>query len=125
MSVAILRKGKRKMERKSIHISSKRQITIPQKFYQALGFENEAECVMRGEELVIRPVRTEAKGDFSEQILEELIAQGLSGKALLKEFKNKQAQVRPAVEKMLSDAKAVADGSGAFVTYDEVFGAEE
>ena len=33
------------MDRKIISISSKRQITIPQKFFNLLGFENEAECV--------------------------------------------------------------------------------
>ena len=43
------------MNRKILSISSKRQITIPQKFYQALGFGSEAECVVRGDELVIRP----------------------------------------------------------------------
>lgn len=125
MSVAVTKRGGTKMNRKILSISSKRQITIPQKFYQTLGFADEAECVMRGDELIIRPVKTVSGGEFAEQILEELIAEGLSGEALLSRFKDKQAQIRPAVEAMLSDAEDVAEGKGDFATYDDVFGTEE
>lgn len=38
-------------------IQSKRQITIHQKFYQALGLGDEAECMMQGNELIIRFVK--------------------------------------------------------------------
>lgn len=113
------------MNRKILSISSKRQITIPQKFYQTLGFGDEAECVMRGSELIIRPVKTVSGGEFAEQILAELILEGLSGEELLSKFKEKQAQVRPAVEAMLSDAEEVAEGNGEFATYDDVFGTED
>lgn len=113
------------MNWKILSISSKRQITIPQKFYQTLGFGDEAECVMRGDELVIRPVKTVSGGEFAEQILAELIAEGLSGEELLSKFKEKQAQVRSAVEAMLSDAEEVAEGNGEFATYDVVFGTED
>ena len=113
------------MNRKILSISSKRQVTIPQKFYQTLGFGDEAECVMRGNELIIRPVKTVAGGEFAEQILAELIAEGLSGEELLSKFKEKQAQIRPAVEAMLSDAEEVAGGNGEFATYGDVFGTED
>ena len=118
-------RGVTKMNRKILSISSKRQITIPQKFYQTLGFGDEAECVMRGNELVIRPVKAVSGGEFAEQILAELIAEGLSGKELLAKFKEKQAQVRPAVEAMLADAEDVAEGKSEFATYDDVFGTED
>jgi bifunctional DNA-binding transcriptional regulator/antitoxin component of YhaV-PrlF toxin-antitoxin module len=123
--LAATERGIAKMNRKVLSISSKRQITIPQKFYQALGFGDEAECMMRGGELVIRPVKTVSDGEFAEQILAELIAEGLSGEALLSRFKEKQAQIRPAVEAMLSEAEKVADGKGDFTSYDDVFGAED
>lgn len=113
------------MNRKILNISSKRQITIPQKFYQALGFTDEAECMLRGNELIIRLVKTVSGGEFAEQILAELIAEGLSGEALLSKFKDKQAQIRPAVEAMLSDAEAVAEGKSDFATYDDVFETED
>lgn len=41
-------KGGISMESKKVSISSKRQITIPQKFFTLLGFNTEAECIMRG-----------------------------------------------------------------------------
>ena len=125
MPTAVKERGAVKMNRKILSISSKRQITIPQKFYQALGFGDEAECVVRGDELVIRPVKTVSGGEFAEQILAELIAEGLSGEKLLSEFKSRQAQIRPAVEVMLSDAEDVAAGKGEFATYDDVFGMED
>jgi bifunctional DNA-binding transcriptional regulator/antitoxin component of YhaV-PrlF toxin-antitoxin module len=93
-----------KTNRKVLSISSKRQITIPQKFYTALGFGDKAECVMKGGELIIRPVKTVSGGEFAEQILEDLIKEGLSGEALLSEFKERQAQIRPIVESMLYKA---------------------
>lgn len=53
MSAAIM-KGGVPMEMKKVSISAKRQITIPQKFFTMLGFDTEAECMVRGNELVIR-----------------------------------------------------------------------
>lgn len=110
------------IERKIVSISQKRQITIPQKFFSKLGFDKEAECVVRGNELILRPARESGGGEFSEQILEDLINQGLSGRELLDAFKEKQAKVRPAVEAMLMEAKDAASGKGEFKTVSDVFG---
>lgn len=74
---------------------------------------------------IFRPVRTVSGGEFAEQILAELIAEGLSGEALFSKFEDKQAQIRPAVEAMLSDAEDVAEGKGNYETYDDVFGTED
>lgn len=52
------------------------------------------------------------------------IAEGLSGETMLSEVKDRQAQIRLAVEAMLSDAKDVAAGKGEFATYDDVFGSD-
>jgi hypothetical protein len=35
------------MERKIISVSEKRQITIPQKYFEALGSTGEAECILQ------------------------------------------------------------------------------
>ena len=43
MTHTVLR-GNAVMERKKVSISAKRQITIPQKFFTMLGFDDEAEC---------------------------------------------------------------------------------
>ena len=125
MSTTLASKGMIMMDKKIVSISSKRQITIPQKFFSMLGFTNEAECIVRGNELVIRPVRSNSGGEFAEQILADLIAQGLSGEELLKQFKAKQAQVRPAVEAMIAEAEEAVRGNGEYSTYDDIFGDEE
>ena len=77
MPTAAVERGSRRMDKKILSISSKRQITIPQKFYQMLDFGDEAECVVRGDALVIRPVKVSAGGEFAEQILTELVREGL------------------------------------------------
>lgn len=125
MSTTVATKGNAIMEKKIVSISSKRQITIPQKFFALLGFDTEAECVVRGNELVIRPAKTNAGGEFAEYILADLIAQGLSGNELLTEFRKKQTKVRPAVEAMIADADEVAVGNGEYSTYDDIFNSED
>lgn len=125
MSTALKERGNKKMNRKILSISSKRQITIPQKFYQTLGFGDEAECVMRENELVIRPIKTVDGGEFAEQILADLIKEGWSGEELLSEFKKRQAQIRPAVEAMLANAEDIANGKAEYETYEDVFGTED
>jgi len=124
MATAVM-KGASVMERKTVSISSKRQITIPQKFFSCLGFTNEAECVLRGNELVIRPVKITGGGEFAEMILADLINQGLSGDKLLAEFKKAQAKIRPAVEELLSNAEKAASGDVEFATYEDVFHTED
>lgn len=111
-------------DRKIVSISSKRQITIPQKYFTRLGFGKEAECMIRGDELVIRPARSMSGGEYAEEILADLIADGLSGEELLTAFRTQQAKVRPAVEAMLEEAKKAAVGEAEYATYDEVFGSE-
>ena len=118
-------KGGNPMNRKTIRISEKRQLTIPQKFFEALGFSTEAECILRGNEIVLRPVREQGGGEFAEQILADLIAQGFSGDQLLTEFKKMQKKGRPAVEAMLTQAEQAARGESESSSYEDVFGTEE
>ena len=125
MSISTMMKGNSFMDKKIISISSKRQITIPQKFFTMLGFDDEAECIVRGQELIVRPARKNNGGEFAEQILSELISDGLSGEALLKAFKAKQAQIRPAVEAMVQESQNVATGNVEYYTYDDIFHMED
>ena len=118
-------KGERIMDKKIVSISAKRQITILQKFFTMLGFEDEAECVLRGNELILRPARITSSGEFAENILADLIKEGYSGDELLCEFKKRQAKVRPAIEEMLAAAKDAAAKNGEYMTYDDIFGKEE
>ena len=112
----------RRMERKTIRISSNRQVTIPQRYFERLGFGEEAECILRGDELVIRPVKAQSGGEFSEHILADLIAQGYSGEQLLERFKAEQKKVRPAVERMIEEADTLAASGQSGPSLDELFG---
>ena len=109
-------------EQKRVTISSKRQFTIPQKFFTELGFDREAVCTMGDGMLIIEPAREASGGEFAEQILSDLIAEGYNGQELLSEFKARQYKIRPAVEKMLEAARNAVNGSGEYYTYDDIFG---
>ncbi|SHL21246.1 AbrB/MazE/SpoVT family DNA-binding domain-containing protein [Alicyclobacillus tolerans] len=93
---------------KIISVSKGRQITLPIQYYRELGIHNEVECFLRGDEIVIRPVRR--GDDFSEEILKDLIQQGYSGDELLAEFQRLRSGIRPAVKRMLDEAHQVAQG---------------
>ena len=96
--------GVNSMLKKRISVSKKRQITIPIEFYNRLGIEKEVECYLQNDAIVIRPVR-ESTGEFDEQILADLISQGLSGSELLEKFKEMRRKVRPAIERLLNEAQ--------------------
>ena len=61
-------------------------------------------------------------GECAAQILSELISEGFSGQDLLDEFRRRQAKVCPAIEAMLEDARGAAAGTGAYETYEDIFG---
>jgi hypothetical protein len=65
---------------------------------------------------------TDTNGDFVEEIRSELIKEGYSGQELKKELQNRQAKVKPAVEKMLDDAHKMATGEAKSMSYEDVFG---
>jgi hypothetical protein len=110
-----------KNESKIISVSVKRQLTIPQKYFDAFGFGNEAECVMQNDGLLIRPVRPMNGGEFSEQILSDLITQGYGGQELLEKFKEYTKAIRPAVQKLLEDNEAFAKSGEGRIPMDELF----
>jgi hypothetical protein len=64
---------------------------------------------------------TDTNGDFVKEIRSELIKEGYSGQELQKEFKSRQAKVKPAVEKMLDDAHKMATGEAKSMAYEDVF----
>ena len=110
--------------RKRISVSQKRQITIPIDFFNAIGVGAQVECYLRGNALVIQPVREES-GAFDEEILSDLIARGFSGGELLAKFKEARRQVRPAVERLLDEAARAAAGEALAQSLEDVFGAED
>ena len=114
-----------KRERKIISVSSKRQLTIPQKYYDLLGFNNEAECVLQDDSILIRPMQNINTSEFSEQILADLISQGYEGSKLLSAFKEYSKAIRPAVKKLIDEADEFAKNEKSGISLDELFGSEE
>lgn len=95
------------IDRKIIHISSKRQITIPAKYYEALGFRDEIECIYTKGMLILTPVINNDT-NFAEEILADLIKQGYSGETLLRKFREMSKKIRPAVEELIEEADKLA-----------------
>ena len=54
--MAVTMTGGAVMQKKRISVSQKRQITIPIEFYNKIGIENEVECYIQNNSIVIRPV---------------------------------------------------------------------
>jgi bifunctional DNA-binding transcriptional regulator/antitoxin component of YhaV-PrlF toxin-antitoxin module len=98
------------IEKRRISISSKRQITIPAKYYEALNLDKEIDCIYTNNMLILTPVRRDDSA-FSEEILADLIQQGYSGEALLAEFKKVSNKIRPAVERLIEEADRIAEAS--------------
>lgn len=116
-----MKNGKKSLDKKFIRISSKRQITIPQKYYEALGFEDQAECILNDGTLIIRPVRENVGFDFSEQILTDLITEGYSGDELLKKFKERSTEIKEAIHDLMDTADNIAEGKGEYYTMRDIF----
>lgn len=107
-----------------IRITSKRQLTIPKAFFDAIGFNNQAECILKGNEIVIKPV-SDNSGYFASQILKDLVSQGYEGDQLIAKFEETQSKIRPAIEKMLSEADKVVSGDTDSYSYNDIFGSED
>jgi len=110
--------------KKRIVVSQKRQITIPIEFFNAVGMDREVECYLENDTIVIRPVAV-GEGEFDEQILADLINKGISGPELLAQFKIARRRVRPAVERLLSEAQLATEGKGTYSTYEDVFNKDD
>lgn len=115
----------RDMIKKRIAVSGKRQITIPMEFFTQLGIDKEVECYVRNGSMIIRPASTETSGEFAEQILADLIAQGFQGSELMARFKQINRSMRPAAQKLMEAADDIASGKAASATMEQIFGGED
>ena len=110
------------VERRRLRISSKRQLTIPARYFNALGLSDEVDCIYSNGMLILLPVE-DRDSAFAEEILAELVSKGYTGKRLLDEFRRLNRLVRPAVEMLIAEADRVAeDASAVYVDRtDEIF----
>ena len=99
----MLEAGKRKnYDRRIVRVSGKRQITIPLKYFQSLSLGDQVECSLEDGALVIRPLSQEGN-EFSVEILKHLVAQGLTGDALIQKFTEQSQQIKTAVRYLLDE----------------------
>jgi len=105
-----INQGNTHVEKRRINISSKRQITIPAKYYNALALDKELDCIYTKDMIILTPVRKEDSA-FAEEILADLINQGYSGEELLSEFRKTNRKIRPAVEKLIEEADKLASAA--------------
>lgn len=77
-------------------ISSQMQVRIPRDLYERYGFGSEAEVVATATGVEFRPIKSES--ERCADLLEQLVAQGLSGDELVRRFKNESTQQAVAVE---------------------------
>ncbi len=121
----VLEKEKIIMKPKRISVSSKRQITIPLEYCKALNIENEVECIMKNNSIIIRPVIDTTQDNFADLILEDLIKEGYKGKELLEEFKKRKEKLRYAINEIQNEADKVAEDEAPYKTMDEIFNEED
>jgi bifunctional DNA-binding transcriptional regulator/antitoxin component of YhaV-PrlF toxin-antitoxin module len=114
------------MEKRRIRISSKRQITIPAKYYDSLGLSDAVDCICANGMLIFLPVKREDSA-FAEEILADLIQRGYTGEQLLAEFKRVNRQIRPAVEQIIQEADALAKATSKDYRdpTDDIFGSHD
>ena len=121
----VLEKEKIIMKPKRISVSSKRQITIPLEYCKALNIENEVECIMKNNSIIIRPVIDTTQDNFADLILEDLIKEGYKGKELLQEYKKRKEKLRYAINEIQNEADKVAEDEAPYKTMDEIFNEED
>ena len=116
---------------KRVTISSKRQFTIPQKFFTDLGFGKDAICTMGDGFMIIQPVNENQEAELSEKILADLIAEGWSGTDLLNEFKRRRSGEAPskALGSMFTEAQTkpqeIPEDDEFLPFFDESFDADD
>ena len=107
-------------DHKIVRVTSKRQFTIPKKFYDALKLGDRVKCYQEGRKLVIEPAREDEFWDFSSDILKELVSENYTGEDLLKEFEARKQNAARALENLAKEARNDA-AAGTGRAADDVF----
>ena len=95
-------------EWKRARVSQKRQVTIPQRLFEQAGIKDEVEFAIKGKYIIMRPVRDVGNDYFSDLILQDLIQEGYPREELLDKFRERQAQLRVAIQDLLAKSSEVA-----------------
>jgi bifunctional DNA-binding transcriptional regulator/antitoxin component of YhaV-PrlF toxin-antitoxin module len=107
--MAIANEAVTRMEWKRARVSQKRQVTIPQKLFEEAGIKDEVEFGIKGNNIIIRPVRENAGNDyFGDLILADLLKEGYAGDELLAKFRERQSELHAAVKNLIAESGEAA-----------------
>lgn len=108
-TMVIANEAVERVEWKRARVSQKRQVTIPQKLYEQAGIKDEVEFGIKGNNIIIRPVRENTANDnFSDLILADLIQEGYKDQELLQKFRERQAELHGAVKSLIAESGEAA-----------------
>lgn len=93
----------------TVKISSKRQITIPSKFYEAGGFDEYALCTWTENGLLLQPLKVNDE-DNSVTILRQLVAEGYEGDELIDKYEEIQNKIVSIKHKLQIVEDDIAEG---------------
>jgi len=101
---------------KFVRITGKRQVTIPKEFFEQLDMGTVLHAYVENGHLVLEPVRPEDPMDFSQEIINDLADEGLTGEELKREFARRREGMMAALKELVTEARndalinAVPDG---------------
>ena len=90
-------------EPQTIKISSKRQITIPAKYYEAAGFGEYALCTWTDQGILLQPLDVDDE-DVTVDILRSLVKQGFEGEELIERYQEAKRKI-VSVRRKLEEAE--------------------
>ena len=96
-------------EPQTIKISSKRQITIPAKYYEAAGFGEYALCTWTDQGILLQPLDVDDE-DVTVDILRSLVKQGFEGEELIERYQETKRKIVSARRKLEEAERDVSDG---------------
>lgn len=96
-------------EPQTIKISSKRQITIPAKYYEAAGFGEYALCTWTDQGILLQPLDVDDE-DVTVDILRSLVKQGFEGEELIERYQETKCKIVSVRRKLEEAERDVSDG---------------
>ncbi len=95
-------------EPQTIKISSKRQITIPAKYYEAAGFGEYALCTWTDQGILLQPLDVDDE-DVTVDILRSLVKQGFEGEELIERYQETKRKIVSVRRKLEEAERDVSD----------------
>lgn len=93
----------------AIKVSSKRQITIPAKWFKEMEFGEYALCTWTEQGILLQPLQSEDE-DITVDILRRLIEQGYEGESLLQKYQEVRPRIAKYAEKLSEGEEDIAKG---------------